>query len=107
MIRIRMRFTLPVALLASCVCCGCASQAVCGTPACQEDAAITAEVRSLLNAHPALGPNSLDVKTRNHVVYLYGLVDTEMELRLAAQVAQGAKGATQVVNLLGLNNGGW
>jgi hypothetical protein len=107
MTRIESRFTLPVALIMSCACCGCVDQAVCESPACQDDAAITAEVRSLLKAHPALNPTSLDVQTRRHVVYLYGLADTEMERRSAEDVARGAKGAVQVVNLMGVNNGGW
>ncbi|MFI4891080.1 MAG: BON domain-containing protein [Steroidobacterales bacterium] len=107
MVRIKPRYAWAVALMLSCACGGCAGNRSCDELACRDDAAITVEVRSLLNAHPALNPNSLYVQTRDHVVYLYGLVDTEMERRSAESIALGAKGAVQVVNLMGVNNGGW
>jgi osmotically-inducible protein OsmY len=104
---IRLQYMLPVGVILMCACCGCAGIPACDTPACKDDAAISAEVRSLLHAQPALNPTSLDVQTRDRVVYLYGLVDTELERRSAEAVALGAHGAVRVVNLMGVNNGGW
>jgi osmotically-inducible protein OsmY len=107
MTRIKSRYALDLALILSGALSGCANYPTCNAPKCQDDAAITAEVRKLLGEHPALNPTSLDVHTWNHVVYLYGLVDTEMERRDAESVALNAKGAVRVINLMGVNNGGW
>ncbi len=92
------------AMLLAGLCGGCAGSPPCDSAVCREDAATTAEVRSLLAAHPGITPPSLYVLTRAHVVYLYGIVDTEMERRTAGEVAREAKGGVQVVNLLGINN---
>jgi osmotically-inducible protein OsmY len=45
------------------------------------------------------------VQTLDHVVYLNGLVDTDLERQLAESVAAGAKGVTRVVNSIGLSGG--
>jgi osmotically-inducible protein OsmY len=101
---IQLHCTLPIGLILTCACCGCASLQTCDTPACKDDAAISAEVRSLLQEHAALGPSSVDVETRNHVVYLYGIATTEFEWQEAQAVAGDAKDAVRVVNLMGVNN---
>ena len=86
---------------------GCAAYRHCGLGGCPGDAAITADVRALFKREPAFGPPAaLDVQTADRVVYLYGLVDTEMERRLAGSVALEAAGAARVVNLLGVNSNG-
>ncbi len=87
---------------------GCAAIAAyrkCGGAGCPGDAAITADVRRLFQQHPSLQPpNQVDVQTIDHVVYLYGLVDTDMERQLAGSVAREAAGVSKVVNTVGLNN---
>ena len=84
---------------------GCAAYRQCGFRGCPGDADITREVRSLLLEHPALrSSGAIDVQTWDHVVYLYGIVDTEMERRLLESVARTAPGVTQVVNLVGISN---
>ena len=80
---------------------GCATYAKCGSNDCSGDAKITANVQSLLNRHPDLeGPNSIEVQTKDHIVYLNGYVATGLQSQTAASVAQQAPGVTQVVNLI-------
>jgi len=87
---------------------GCAAYTQCGFAGCPGDAQITAQVRSLLGQHPALEPpNLLEVHTLDHVVYLNGVVDTDLERQMAETVARQAKGVKRVVNSIGLSGGGW
>ena len=87
---------------------GCAAYTKCGFDGCPGDAQITAQVRSLLRQHPALEPpNLLEVHTLDHVVYLNGVVDTDLERQMAESVARQAKGVKRVVNSIGLSGGGW
>jgi osmotically-inducible protein OsmY len=85
---------------------GCAVYQKCGSSGCPGDAEVTAEVRARLSRYPALAPGLVDVRTWDHVVYLYGLVNTEYERRLAESTALEAAHAQRVVNLLGVQNGG-
>ncbi|MDB6083603.1 MAG: hypothetical protein JWN43_1484 [Gammaproteobacteria bacterium] len=76
----------------------------CGFGGCPGDAAIAAEVRALLDQHSALrAPNLLDVQSLDHVVYLSGLVDTDLERQMAESVALDAPGVKRVVNSIGLS----
>jgi osmotically-inducible protein OsmY len=78
----------------------------CGFAGCPDDQRTTREVQALLSQHPALGPpNSIDVKTLDHVVYLNGLVDTDLERQMAESVAAGAQRVARVVNSIGLSGG--
>jgi osmotically-inducible protein OsmY len=78
---------------------GCATFGKCDSAACRDDAAITTNVQAQLNQYAALGaPNSIDVQTIDHVVYLNGLVDVGLEKRSAASEAEEVPGVTQVVN---------
>ena len=84
---------------------GCAAYRECGFDGCPGDAKITADVRALLNQHPALeAPNLLYVHTVDHVVYLDGLVDTPFQSEMAESVAHEATGVTRVVNLIAVSN---
>jgi osmotically-inducible protein OsmY len=78
----------------------------CGFAGCPGDERITRDVQALLNQHPALEPpNLIAVQTLDHVVYLHGLVDTDLERQLAESVAAGAQGVARVVNSIGLSGG--
>jgi osmotically-inducible protein OsmY len=86
---------------------GCAVYRKCGFAGCPGDAEITAQVRALFDQHPALKPpNLLEVQTLDHVVYLSGVVDTDLERQMADSVAHEVKGVAKVVNSIGLS-GGW
>jgi osmotically-inducible protein OsmY len=85
---------------------GCAAYGKCGIWGCLGDAEITAQVRALFEQHPALEPpNLLDIQTRDRVVYLSGVVDTDLERQMAESVAHEAKGVAKVVNSIGLSAG--
>jgi osmotically-inducible protein OsmY len=76
----------------------------CGFGGCPGDAAITAEVRARFGRHPVLQPpNILSVQTLDHVVYLTGLVDTDLERQIAESVALEAPGVKRVVNSIGIS----
>jgi osmotically-inducible protein OsmY len=78
---------------------GCATYRKCGIDGCPGDAKITANVQAQLNQHPELGgPNSINVETLNHVVYLNGLVSAGIESRTAESVALEVPGVSRVVN---------
>ena len=75
----------------------------CGSRGCPGDAKITAEVRALLNQHPALGPpNQVYVHTLDRVVYLTGQVATDLQRDTAESDAREATGASRVVNTIAL-----
>ena len=77
----------------------------CGFAGCPGDQRITRDVQALLNQHPALEPpNLIDVKTLDHVVYLSGVVDTDLQSQIAQSVALEATGVARVVNSIGISN---
>jgi osmotically-inducible protein OsmY len=83
---------------------GCAAYRKCGFEGCPGDANITAGVTALFRQHPILEPpNLLTVQTFDHVVYLYGLVDTDYEREIAELVALQAPGVARVVNSIGIS----
>ncbi len=86
--------------------CGCATFRKCGLAGCADDAKITAQIQALFVQHPSLeAPNSVNVQTLDHVVYLYGLVNTDLERALAETVARQATGVLNVVNSIGISGG--
>jgi osmotically-inducible protein OsmY len=95
---------LTLTFIVSVVLYGCAIYRKCGFEGCPGDAAITAEIETLFKQHPALEPpNLLNVRTLDHVVYLYGLVDTDFERQMAESVALQAPGVATVVNSIGIS----
>jgi osmotically-inducible protein OsmY len=82
---------------------GSAALAKCGLQGCPGDAQITAVVKAQFDKHRELG-TSIDVQTVDHVVYLYGLVDTPLESEIAKSVALEAPGVTRVVSSIADRN---
>lgn len=83
---------------------GCATQQACVASACKADEATTAAVGAAISAHPDLGPPSqVRVETKNHVVYLTGLVDSGYQRAVAGSVAAQTDGVTEVVNSIGVS----
>ena len=76
---------------------GCATFAKCGFKGCPGDAQVTADVKALFDKHPELG-TSIELQTLDHVVYLYGVVDTPLESEIAKSVALQAPGVARVEN---------
>ena len=84
---------------------GCATYDKCGLRGCPGDAGISAKVEAQLEQYPALeAPNSVRAQALDRVVYLYGLVDTDLERQLAESVAQQAAGGARVVDSIAVNN---
>jgi osmotically-inducible protein OsmY len=82
----------------------CATFEKCGFTGCPGDAQITADVKALFAKHPELG-TSIEVQTLDHVVYLYGLVDSPLESEIAKSAALEAPGVTRVVSSIADRNG--
>ena len=79
----------------------------CAPEYCQSDTKITADVEAALNNHPEFGPpGELQVHTINGVVYLNGLVNSEMERRTAEVFARQVPNVKDVVNSLSPRTGG-
>jgi len=98
--------TLPIMTLGlsiAAVLSGCATFEKCGFNGCPGDAKTTANVKALFDQHPELG-TSINVQTLDHVVYLYGLVDTPFESEIAKSVALEAPGAARVVSTIANGN---
>jgi osmotically-inducible protein OsmY len=86
---------------------GCARFRQCGLAGCPDDARITRDVRLRLTQYPSLeAPNSVRVQTSNHVVYLYGQVNNELERAMAEEVALSIAGVSRVVDSISLDNVG-
>jgi osmotically-inducible protein OsmY len=78
---------------------GCATYEKCGAGGCPGDAKITANVQAAFGRRAELGPpNSINVQTLNHVVYLSGEVSEGFMRETAVSVAQRVKGVARVEN---------
>jgi osmotically-inducible protein OsmY len=78
---------------------GVATAGTCG--ACRDDAQIEASIKDSFQRLPYLGaPNSIQVQTIKHVVYLSGEVSAGLMSRTAAEIAQGTPNVERVVNTI-------
>ena len=99
--------TLAVAVALTAALPACAVYSKCGFAGCAGDAKIAVDVRALMNHYPALeAPNSIRVQSMDHVVYLYGQVDTDLERFMAESVARAVPGVTRVVDSISLSYAG-
>jgi osmotically-inducible protein OsmY len=82
----------------------CAAYEKCGFGGCPGDAQLEASVRAAFEQHAELGPpNLLNIQSVDHVVYLYGLLDTDFQRQMAESVAHQVPGVTKVINSIGLS----
>jgi osmotically-inducible protein OsmY len=101
--RLNRSFALSSLALVAALLSACAAYKKCGFDGCPGDADLAARVRAEFAVHAELQPpNLITVQTVNHVVYLYGLVDTDFQQQMAESVAHQVPGVTQVVNSIGL-----
>lgn len=93
---------LPALIALSGALCGCAAYGqyrACAAGGCPQDAAVSAAVRAALYRHAELrAPNAVYVQTLDGVVYLSGIVSTELQRDIAASAASEVPGARRVVN---------
>ena len=84
---------------------GCAAYEKCGFDGCPGDAKLTANVQAAFAQHRDLGPpNSINVRTLNHVVYLSGEVSEGNMRETAESVAHAVKGVTGVENNIAVSH---
>ena len=82
----------------------CAAYEKCGFGGCPGYAELEASVRAAFEQHAELEPpNLLKIQSVDHVIYLYGLVDTDFQRQMAESVAHQAPGVTKVINSIGLS----
>jgi osmotically-inducible protein OsmY len=82
--------------------CACATES---SGAKMTDEKITANVQAMINQHSDVGPpDSVQVQTRDHVVYLSGFVSTGLMKGTTEDLAQHSRGATTVVNDIAVTN---
>ena|ERR1700732_5297895 len=100
-------YTLTLTILLAAGLSGCASFGKCDAQNCAGDAKITADVRALITEHREFGPPAgIRVQTINGVVYLNGLVDSDLErLNLGALVMR-VPNVKDVVNSVDARNFG-
>lgn len=93
-------FSLSLTLILAAALGGCA-ELKCSPENCAADAAITAEVRQALSQHPEFGaPYEMRVQTINHVVYLSGEVNSDLERQTAEALVRQIANVADVVNSL-------
>jgi osmotically-inducible protein OsmY len=71
----------------------------CASAGCAADEQVATEVQASLDRHPELGPpGQIRVAALNRVVYLYGIVSTDLQRSEARSVAIGSSGDAKIVN---------
>lgn len=95
---------LPTLMLAALA--GCASAGgTCTDPSCAHDAELRERVEAAVFADAALrAPNRVDVRVRNGVVYLSGMVSTDLQRSDAESHARSAQGVNRLVNNIAVQN---
>lgn len=71
-----------------------------GSQAYENDAALTAEVKSQIFREPSLKSSAIEVSTSGGVVRLSGVVKSEAEVLTAGQMAGSVEGVVSVTNEL-------
>ena len=92
---------LACALILTDVLSGCAvynTYKKCGFYGCPGDAKITAAILARFSQHLELEPNAITVQTLDHVVYLYGVVSSSLEIDTAESIARKVPGVTRGVS---------
>ena len=83
-----------------CALAGCATYG----SASASDAKVTANVQAAIGQNGALrAPDSIEVQTIDHIVYLHGIVSEGLQGREAEAIARETPGVARVVNLLAVS----
>ena len=86
---------------------GCATYQRCGFAGCPGDASITAAIEAGLHANKAIEDWNIRVQTLDRTVYLYGIVDTNVERSFIIATANEAPGVRRVVDSIAIRGNGW
>lgn len=76
----------------------------CGMSGCAGDVQITAKVQALLDRQPGVFGNDISVQTLDHVVYLHGIVDTDVQREEVVAAARSVAGVARVVESIAIRN---
>jgi hypothetical protein len=95
---------MSVAFAGSLLLSGCSAFGGCSDDNCAQDRTISANISAQFAHYPSLTANTVRIQTLNRVVYLTGLVDTDVERLLAVSVAGDVQGVTRVVDSISVNN---
>jgi osmotically-inducible protein OsmY len=94
----KVPYSLASVLIVAGALCGCATTS-------PGDEKITANVQTMIDQHPDLGPpGAIQVQTQDHVVYLNGMVADGLEREAAETVALAAPGVTKVVDSVAISH---
>lgn len=99
------KLTWLLAPIAVCALNACAMSEVyrkCGFSGCPGDKKISSDVESALEKHLDIETSSIQVQTLDGVVYLYGLVATDLERSIIETLASNTPGVTHVVDSIGI-----
>jgi osmotically-inducible protein OsmY len=75
----------------------------CGFSGCPGDAQITAQIQSRINQRGDLESTAITVQTFDHVVYLYGVVSSGLEISDTESIARSVPGVEQVINSMAIS----
>ena len=81
---------------------GCAAQRKCESAACADDTQITAKIEKQLYENKAIAAWEIKVQTINRTVYLYGVVDTNVQRSFIEESARKTEGVEKVVNSISI-----
>jgi len=98
-----MAITLAPVLLSS-ACTAVDAHRKCGFGGCAGDARITAAVESRLHQNAAIADWEIRVQTIDATVYLYGLVDTDLQRIIIVDTAREIPGVVNVVDSIAVRN---
>ena len=95
----KSKFGFPLAIVLATVSAAAVANGTCNDGRCSDDAKIRSTLQTSLDQHPELGPpNTIRVRTRAGVVYLYGQVGEGLQRDTAESIAQSTPGVTRVVD---------
>ena len=97
-------WAFPFALAVASALVGCTAFGGCTSDICRDDAKITTNIQAEFTQRRDLEPNAIEVQTRDHVVYLYGLVSSGLEGYTAEEIASATPGVSKVVNSIATDN---
>jgi len=99
--RVQTLYAPIVMLFTAGVLAACATDPVSGPGSGSDDAKITQNIEAQFDKRADLTPpEEIEVQTKNHVVYLSGLVDTGVAVQNAESVARQTKGVSDVINMI-------
>jgi osmotically-inducible protein OsmY len=85
----------------------CMSARKCDSTSCEADARITANLDAWLYDNKAIQPFTVTVQTIDGTVYLYGIVDTQLQKNIIEDQAGKTPGVKKVVNSISVRGNVW